>query len=184
MDILSMDVETSDLKANFGDVICICAKPYKKNKIYTYRIDDSKYNDPNQRIWTDEKLILDFCELVREQVIVIGHNIARFDLKFLNTRLSKWKRPLLNPRINFVDTLTIARRRLSLSNYKLETVADHYGVPDPKTPLVPSIWNMAAKGSIKDIDFVVEHCKKDVQTEEQVYQAMLKDGFIEVRITR
>ena len=61
-----------------------------------------------------------------ESAILVGHNIRRFDFPFLKIHFQVLGLPA--PRNELVDTLDLARARLSLPNYKLGTVAKHFGI--------------------------------------------------------
>ena len=66
-----------------------------------------------------------FLEFIAGSVLV-GHNIRRFDYPFI---LSHIERLLLSePENQLLDTLDLARQVLVLPNYKLTTVAAHFGI--------------------------------------------------------
>ena len=72
-----------------------------------------------------EEIIPKFFQFAQGAVLV-GHNIVNFDLSFINKHLDELALPRLESPV--VDTLRLARRTLSLPNYKLGTVARHLGV--------------------------------------------------------
>lgn len=57
---------------------------------------------------------------------LIGHNISTFDLPFLNRVLLHTLN--LELKNDFIDTLILARKKLSLDNYKLSTIAEYFSV--------------------------------------------------------
>ncbi|MFA5954317.1 MAG: 3'-5' exonuclease [Patescibacteria group bacterium] len=67
----------------------------------------------------------DFAKFV-EQGILVGHNIRNFDFPFLEHHFSR--HGLVMEALDLVDTLELARRQLRLLNYKLGTVATHFGI--------------------------------------------------------
>lgn len=56
---------------------------------------------------------------------LVGHNSVGFDSKFINYYGKQNDFVFKNP---LYDTLFMAQQRLHLNNYKLNTIADHYGV--------------------------------------------------------
>ncbi len=73
-----------------------------------------------------DQIIKDFVVFIGSSVLM-GHNIKRFDLKFLQRDAVRF----LGKRItnNSVDTLFIANRYLpDLESHSLETLACHYGI--------------------------------------------------------
>ncbi len=73
-----------------------------------------------------ESVLSDFLEFVGDMVLV-GHNIHRFDLRFLYRDTERfWDKTLGN---DYIDTLDIAQQYLpELSHHKLADLAGHYGI--------------------------------------------------------
>jgi len=55
----------------------------------------------------------------------VGHNALLFDSRFINYYAGLNDFSFKN---KIYDTLNMAQKHLRLSNYKLNTIADHYGV--------------------------------------------------------
>lgn len=73
---------------------------------------------------TYEQVMPDFFKFCNGAVLV-GHNIAGFDFKFVDYYCSR-QGYMLERRI--IDTLTLSQELLFLSNYKLNTIADKFGI--------------------------------------------------------
>lgn len=58
--------------------------------------------------------------------VLVGHNIRRFDFPFLVAHYARLD--LAIPANDLLDTLDLARQQLYLPNYKLGTVANHFGI--------------------------------------------------------
>jgi len=67
----------------------------------------------------------EFLEFCRDSIL-IGHNIIRFDLTFINCCLEKLNLNKINNPV--IDTLFLARRKLRLENYKLQTLANYFKI--------------------------------------------------------
>lgn len=73
---------------------------------------------------TYEEVMPDFFKFCQGNVLV-GHNMANFDFKFVDYYCSRLGY-MLDRRI--MDTIPLAQELLFLSNYKLNTIADHFKI--------------------------------------------------------
>jgi exodeoxyribonuclease V alpha subunit len=66
---------------------------------------------------------LDFAE----GLVLVGHNIARFDMKFIWRDAEQYFGEI--PQNNYVDTLQVARKHLpKMEHHRLVDLAEHYGI--------------------------------------------------------
>lgn len=73
---------------------------------------------------TYEKVMPDFFKFI-SGCYLVGHNAANFDYKFIDYYCSQCG---YMPERKIFDTLFFSQSLLHLSNYKLNTVADHFGI--------------------------------------------------------
>jgi len=73
---------------------------------------------------TYEQVMPDFFKFC-DGAILVGHNIAGFDFKFVDYYCAKLGYMLER---KIIDTIPLAQELLFLSNYKLNTVADKFGI--------------------------------------------------------
>ena len=73
---------------------------------------------------TYEQVMPDFFKFC-QGAILVGHNIAGFDFKFVDYYCSQLGYQLER---KLYDTIPLSQELLFLSNYKLNTVADHFGI--------------------------------------------------------
>lgn len=71
-----------------------------------------------------EKVMPDFFKFI-DGCYTVGHNAANFDFKFIDYYCSQCG---YVPERRLFDTFPLAQSMLSLSNYKLNTVADYFGI--------------------------------------------------------
>lgn len=71
-----------------------------------------------------EKVMPDFFKFC-DGAYLVGHNAANFDFKFIDYYCSQCG---YMPERKLFDTLPLSQQLLSLPNYKLNTVADHFGI--------------------------------------------------------
>lgn len=175
-----VDIEATALKADRGRVLCVSIKPVtppqarrkglaKHWKPVTFRIDDprnkgGRFNDK----WVIEQTVreLDSYDLV------VGWYSSRYDIPMLNTRAIK--HGLKPPARNFRrDLLFNARGSLNLSSNRLANVGRYLYGSSGKSFLDWDIWDRASRGDRKALDYIVEHCEKDVIETEKIYMDFL-----------
>lgn len=163
----SFDLETTNLNANFGVILCACIKPFD-GEVKTFRGDS--YPNWKTRRSLDAALCRDIYKELSRYDIWLAHNGTNFDVPFLRTRLYKAGVKMPQPKI--VDPVRLARRYLKLGYNSLEQVAAHFGFYG-KTKVEGHYWMEAAlDGDKKAMDYIVEHCIADVELLEKVADSM------------
>lgn len=164
MKILFVDIESSDLAADIGHIICIGYKWANEPKAHVMSILDYPGKFAN-----DDKLLLKAFEKVYNQADIVVHHFGEyFDIPFLQTRrLIHGLHPM--PETTMVDTWRICKKRLKFGSNRLQRVLEVLGCPIEKTPVKLSVWSLARLGHKKSIDYVIDHCLKDILVLEWVY---------------
>ena len=77
-------------------------------------------------VYKRQQVLEEFLEFI-EGFVLVGHNIARFDMNFLYRDVEKYfERSLAN---DYIDTLQMARRELpNLEHHRLTDLAEYYGI--------------------------------------------------------
>ena len=140
-DYVVFDLETTGISPKTDEVIEISAVKVKQGQVTD---EFSTLVNPKCRIpygasrvngITDdmvaeapffEQVLEEFLEFIKGFVLV-GHNIARFDMNFLYRDVEKYfERSLAN---DYIDTLQMARRELpNLEHHRLTDLAEYYGI--------------------------------------------------------
>lgn len=165
--VLIMDIEATNLAANFGYLLAIAWKFSGDKKVSCLSIVDAPTfaSDPTNDKW----LVKRFREVVENADIVVGHYSTRFDYPFLQARALYHNLDPFPTDIRHIDTWRISRDKLRLNSNRLASVAAHLGLEE-KTALSGPIWIKAMAGHKASIKYVVEHCIQDVVVLEQVYE--------------
>lgn len=103
-----------------------------------------------------EQIRSDFLKFI-EDALIVGYN-TKFDLKFLNNTFAS----SLKKRV-YVDVLSIARKTISIQNYKLETVASHMGYK-PASSFHDSFTDCEA------VAFILNRTKEDLDWWIELFQ--------------
>ncbi len=171
MNFVTWDLETSNLDADFGVILCSCIKPLGK-RVETLRIDDyAKYKKDK----TDYSgLAEDLRDRLNEVDGIITYYGQRFDMAFLKSAYIAYDITPHRP-VFHADLWFISRYKFKLHNNRLVTVIDYLdngkrGLFTKKTPLRGLDWKKATTGDKKALDNVAQHCRADVEALEQVYE--------------
>lgn len=135
-----IDIETDGLDEEKNSIIEIGAIKIKGNKAESFsrliRVDyELPQNIVNLTNITDEMLdesggnkeevLKDFIEFI-EDLPIVGYNLS-FDIKFIKYNMENLGLDIQNKQ---VDLLPVVREKITLANYKLSTVAKHFGIAE------------------------------------------------------
>jgi uncharacterized protein YprB with RNaseH-like and TPR domain len=178
------DLETTDLKALFGRILCcsfgpaddICdANPDPMLKgsdcVYTLRGDDKKFKSRSKL--DDGKLAVAIRDELERYDLIIGWNCRLFDIPFLNSRLSKVDERPLRPHF-VLDLMWYAGGSSQrIGSRKLVNVQKYYKLPVEKTEIDWDTWREAAMMEKDAMDIVVQHCEADIEVTRELYPRLL-----------
>ncbi len=160
------DIETTNLDADVGWMLCASFMPIG-GKAYTIRARGP-----------DDVSVLDRIrkELYKYDYICTWYGTG-FDMPFLATRL------LLNGKdpiglVKHIDLYYVARFKFKFFNNRLDNVADGlFGGESVKTKLRGSVWFAARshRRAVREkaIDYIVEHCEKDVEETGALFEKLI-----------
>lgn len=155
-----LDIEATDLKGNFGRLLCFSVAD-SFGKVVSFRSDDPEYQSAKRR--DDSKLAVAIRDYLETFDVWVGWNSKMYDIPFINTRLLIHEQRPLRADIMHIDPMYKAGRgSLTLHSRRLDAVAKTFRLDAQKTALDPDIWQDAAEGERKAMDYVVEHCEADV----------------------
>ncbi|MEZ3485339.1 MAG: topoisomerase DNA-binding C4 zinc finger domain-containing protein [Lachnospiraceae bacterium] len=140
-DYVVFDLETTGISVQSDAVIEISAVKVQKGKVtdeFSTLVNPERpipwqaskvnniYDDMVARAPVFEKALADFDHFIGEMILA-GHNIHTFDMKFIWRDAQKyWGKTISN---DYIDTLSLAKQCLpQLSHYKLSDLASHYNI--------------------------------------------------------
>jgi uncharacterized protein YprB with RNaseH-like and TPR domain len=177
MRIVAWDLETTDLKALMGRILC-CSfytighnDPKQVGKIKTFRIDHKPWrtDDPID----DSRLAVAIRDELEKYHCIVGWNSKMFDLPLLNARLLKAGEREVRHQLHMDPMYYAGGVSLRIGSRKLVNVEKFFSISDGKTDISWEMWQRAAMGDKKAMKYVVEHCEKDVDVLAQVYWKIL-----------
>ena len=168
---LVLDIETTDLKGDFGHMLMWSAKWLNDPWVYYARIDESttwRDDCPESRC-DDREVVSTLVELIEQSDMVIYHYGDKFDWPFINTRCLA--NGLLPPAPkSSVDTCKVARSALKMTSNRLGNLAEFLNDPDAqKGGLSKKQWKLAAQGHKPTLDEMLDYCVEDIIATEGVY---------------
>ncbi|MDE2100969.1 MAG: ribonuclease H-like domain-containing protein [Patescibacteria group bacterium] len=165
--VLCWDIETTNLKADFGFILAIGYKFLDDKKVTVLSIGDFHCGNFRAR---EKALVEKFVtEVLSNADISVTHNGQRYDHPWINAKCLEHRIEIPPPMIQ-VDTLQIARKHLrAVSRKRLDTLSYYLGTADEKSPVEGRIWVDAAIGDKKALKYIIDHCRADVLVLEEVY---------------
>lgn len=189
--ILIFDIETSLQKVEYLDFVnlrtpknisykdvkhpqkihCIGYKWLGEKKAHVISAHDFKTAFKKDHL-DDIKVLKEFSKVLKEADLVVGHNMARYDIKHINSRLTLNRLdPLVMPPV--FDTLTLSRRNFYFSSHKLDELARMLRLDVRKSLMCREDWVDCYNGKISAFIKMAKYCKQDIHLTEAVYKAIL-----------
>jgi len=167
-----LDIETTDLKADFGRIICAVIKEYGSRREATL------YKPVDYR--KDYNCLMRIKHRLEQFDVCVTHYGKGFDIPFLNTRLLIANETRVKKMFH-VDTYYISRNKMksTMSRKSLKALGDTLQLDDQKMNIPRHIWNTARDGDKNSIDMIGKRYISDVCMTEELYGKLLKAGFID-----
>jgi len=181
------DIETSHLKADFGVMLSYCIKDSQSDKIYERTI---KKKEIISKI-LDKNVVEQCIEDLKKFDRIVTYYGTKFDIPFVRTRtmfhqarirkgiykgsLDKLKFPEYSELIH-QDVYYMVRNKFNLSSNRLENACNIIIGGSDKTKIDKDHWLWATGGKKESLDYIVDHCRKDVTDLEKLYNAVT--GFV------
>lgn len=121
----------------------------------------------SQKVWDDFKTVKTLRNILASADILIGHNIDKFDLKYLNARLIYHSLPPL-PIIATVDTLKEVKKVAFFTGHSLGYLAS-YILDEEKINVNFDLWKKVVNGNKSALKEMVAYNKQDVVVTEKWY---------------
>ena len=115
----------------------------------------------------DKRIVSSLYQVINDADIIVGHNLNRFDIRKVNTRLLYHG---FSPTKSFqtIDTLTVMKRHFSMSSYRLDDICKFLGLPI-KIHTGYDLWKQCLEGKQKSLDNMSTYNQNDVLILEELY---------------
>lgn len=156
--LATWDIETTQLNADLGSVLCASVKPYGK-KAYTFKV---------KAVGNDIKVVRDLKEALEEYHCWLTYYGKGFDVPFVNTRLLKWGYAPIEPR-HHIDLFFTLKANTKMSSKGLGRYASLLGLPEQKMGVSQNIWSEMGFKLASHMPTMVKRCESDTGVTEQLY---------------
>ena len=122
----------------------------------------------------DKKIIEDFVKVMAEADELVGHNVDRYDTKFIMARALKHNISVL-PKYQSTDTLKLAKKHFMLNSNKLDYIAQYLGIGHKTKHRGMEMWDdIILRNDPKALEEMIEYNVQDVFLTEQVYHKLME----------
>ncbi len=178
MKIAYFDIETWDLKPQFGPIICASVLDDCANKMKSFRIDNYVKKGLAEDMVDDRQLVIDLRDYLETFYITAGWYSKGFDLTHVRSRLVMHnERPL---REHFhLDCIWYYKgwRGLRPMSSKMKHVAEFLDL-ERKPDVPPEVWMAAKGGNRKALNEVVDRCEADVRITRAITERSFELGLV------
>lgn len=154
-----LDIETSDLKGDYGMILTYSILPEDSDEILCSTIKQKE-------MWSgkfDRRIVSDLCKDLAKFDRLITFYGARFDIPFIRTRALRYNIPFPGyADIKHTDVFDTIKRKFKLRRRSLQVACDFFQIPSKNHPLVPEIWWKAIIGHPDGLAYMLEHNQEDV----------------------
>lgn len=174
------DLEVTDFGTEGYAGYCICCSilPLDSDTVTTLSIAFDERGD-------DRRLVREVVEALADYDILIGHNVAGFDLNWLHSRwlfhnargsyVGDWRRWL------YFDTYQHAKTSALKTRKGLGNLGDYFALGGEKTSIYKSSWSNVRSPYQHEFDAtmqdVVYHCEQDVIMNRQLFDILWHDAL-------
>lgn len=170
-----IDIETEDLRADYGCVFCWCIKPIGDNRIQSDIVNVSDIRKWGKEAKEDTRILRSLVEAMRGYDRLIGHYSSCFDLSFLRTRavICGVDFPEYGVYVQS-DTWRILRSKFRLSRNSLQNASEKLLGRTEKNHLSLALKHGCLRGDKKALAYTLDHCRRDVRDTERLYGVISK----------
>jgi uncharacterized protein YprB with RNaseH-like and TPR domain len=169
-----LDIETTNLDANFGIMLSYAIKDSDSNKIYSGCITakDIKEGTAGDE---DYRVVAQCVEDVKRFNKLVTFYGVRFDMPFIRTRAVSLgiEFPSYGT-IKHQDVYFLIRNKFKLNSNRLENACRVLLGETDKTKIDYKYWRAASRGDKKALAYVEEHNRFDVLDLEKLYRKVVE----------
>ncbi len=164
-----LDIESSNLKANAGQILSWAIKIDGKDEIRSSLITTKEIQDYKT---FDKRVCQEWIDAIKDIDVVTTYFGTRFDIPFLRTRCMYWglRFPAFNGLYHW-DLFYKVRSKLNLHRKSLDVACGFFGISG-KTHLDLEIWNRARVGDPTALKYVYDHNIGDVEILELLFHKL------------
>ncbi len=148
-------------------IICACWKWAGEPTVYT--------SDFGLRKQDDTRVLKEITKVINSTKVVIGQNIDRFDLPWIQGRNCLRQLPPIKqkPLLMTLDTLKLSRGTLNLNSYKLDYLSKKFGLGGKIRMQFEDWTDILERKCPVAYAKMLKYCPKDVRDVEKIFYKLL-----------
>ena len=165
-----IDIESTNLAADFGIILCYCIADADSDTIYHRVITKS-----DLKTCLDKKVVEQCLKDMRKFDRLVGFYSTKFDIPFIRTRavaLGVEDFPEYGEIIHN-DLYYAVRNKFRLSSNRLENACRILLGNTDKTRIESKYWIKALQGDVDSLAYILDHCQKDVTDLKKLYNKLI-----------
>lgn len=167
-----LDIETSNLSADFGILFSYCILDDQTGEIYSGVLKPSDLK-PRAGREEDYRLVKQAISDMRRFDHIVGFYSSRFDIPFLRTRAVINGLEFVNfGEITHEDIYFTVKRKFRLARNRQETACRALLGKTEKTHINATYWRRALAGDRKSLEYILDHNRRDVRDLQRLYRAV------------
>lgn len=153
-----LDIETTNLKASYGIMLCWCIYDANNNVMHEGRINKADLNGT-----LDKRIVRELIECLKGFDRVYTYYGTKFDIPFARTRaiVHGLDFPIFRS-VAHKDVYYIVRNKFCLHSNRLAVACEILLGETDKTRIDPGRWTRALMGDEEALNYILEHCRFDV----------------------
>ena len=164
------DIETTGLKANWGEMVSWCMLDHNTGKITYDLVTREEIRDRE-----DKRIVKSASAEIKKYDRIMTWYGSRFDVPYVRTKALFHKIDFPAYRdLYHTDLLYISRSKLRLHSNRLEAVCEYFGIPAKTHKMTPKLNHDLQIGKEYALNDVLEHCKEDVWSTNEVFKMFIK----------
>lgn len=165
-----LDIEASNLSADFGIILCYAIKQYKSRSFLGKVITKEDLTTS-----LDKNVVKQLIEDMKQFDLLVTYYGTKFDIPFIRTRALSLGVPFPPfGSIQHKDMYYAAKMKLRLSSNRLENVGRVILGKTKKTRIESKYWIKALQGDEASLVYIFDHCLRDVADLESVYNKLIE----------
>jgi uncharacterized protein YprB with RNaseH-like and TPR domain len=155
-----LDIETTNLKASYGIMLCWCLYDATGEKMY----EDCITKSDLQGKTLDKRVVSSLVDTLRKFDRVYTFYGTKFDIPFARTRavVHGLDFPIFQS-VKHKDVYYIVRNKFCLHSNRLAVACEILLGETDKTRIDPGRWTKALMGDKEALAYILEHCEYDVK---------------------
>jgi len=164
-----LDIEATNLDADFGFILSYCIKVAQEDEIY---MDVLKPKDLKVAKAGDEdrRIVVQLLEDLNNFDKIVTYYGKRYDIPYIRARAVSMGIPFPNfGTLKHIDLYDTIKHKFKLSSRRLENACRVLLGETDKTRVDGKYWRAASRGDKASLDYIIDHNQKDVVDLEKLY---------------